>query len=128
MSRLDIPDLGLATLDDMCSNTGMIASLDRDVPVIVEADTRFGGPMMVARTVEKYALAGVAALHIEDQTTTKRCGRILGKELVLSPVFASRIRAAAAARDALQSLGLDEAVARLRAAAGRAPTSHSSRR
>ncbi|CAN8096815.1 unnamed protein product [Discula destructiva] len=130
MSVLGLPDLGLATVDDMVRNATMIASLDRTVPVIADADTGYGGPLSVARTVERYIAAGVAGLHIEDQATTKRCGHLLGKELVDQPTYLARIRAAAAARaasgddiviiartDALQSLGFDEAVARLRAAA-----------
>ncbi|KAI1085806.1 Phosphoenolpyruvate/pyruvate domain-containing protein [Whalleya microplaca] len=128
-SRLGQPDLGLTTVDDMAENAGMIAGLDRDVPVIADADTGFGGPLMVARTTEKYILQGVAAFHIEDQATTKRCGHLMGKELADTNTYVSRIRAAAAARarmgsdiviiartDALQSLGYAEAVARLRAA------------
>jgi 2-methylisocitrate lyase-like PEP mutase family enzyme len=107
----------------------MIVGLDRSVPVIADADTGFGGPLMVARATEKYALQGVAALHLEDQVTTKRCGHLLGKELVDTTAYVARIRAAAAARermgsdiviiartDALQSLGYDEAIKRLRAA------------
>lgn len=132
MSVLGLPDLGLATVDDMVRNAGMIASLDRSVPVIADADTGYGGPVSVARTVERYIQAGVAGLHIEDQALTKRCGHLLGKELVDQPTYLARIRAAAAARsrsgagdddivliartDALQSLGFAEAVARLRAA------------
>lgn len=46
-----MPDLGLTTVDDMVRNAGMIASLDRNVPVIADADTGYGGPLMVARTV-----------------------------------------------------------------------------
>ncbi|KAJ4423967.1 hypothetical protein N0V82_001395 [Gnomoniopsis sp. IMI 355080] len=130
MSVLGLPDLGLTTVDDMVRNAGMIASLDRTVPVIADADTGYGGPLMVARTVERYIAAGVAGLHIEDQATTKRCGHLLGKELVDTSTYISRIRAAAAARqasgedivliartDALQSLGFDEAISRLRRAA-----------
>lgn len=107
----------------------MIAGLDRAVPVIADADTGFGGPLMVARTTEKYILQGVAAFHIEDQVTTKRCGHLGGKELVDTLTFVARIRAAAAARsrmgsdiviiartDALQSRGYEEAVSRLKAA------------
>lgn len=129
MSVLGLPDLGLTTVDDMVRNASMIASLDRTVPVIADADTGYGGPLMVARTVERYIAAGVAALHIEDQATTKRCGHLLGKELVDTPTYLSRLRAAAAARaasgddivliartDALQALGWAEAVARLRLA------------
>lgn len=128
MSVLGMPDLGLTTIDDMARNAGMIAGLDRTVPVIADADTGFGGPLMVARTVDKYIRAGVAALHIEDQVTTKRCGHLAAKELVDTATYAARIRAAVAARaaagddiviiartDALQGLGFDEAVARLRA-------------
>ncbi|KAI1335129.1 Pyruvate/Phosphoenolpyruvate kinase-like domain-containing protein [Xylariaceae sp. FL0016] len=128
-SRLGQPDLGLTTVDDMATNAGMIAGLDRDVPVIADADTGFGGPLMVARTTEKYILQGVAAFHIEDQVTTKRCGHLMGKELVDTATYVARISAAAHARqrmgsdiviiartDALQSLGYDEAVSRLRAA------------
>ncbi|KAH7041044.1 Phosphoenolpyruvate/pyruvate domain-containing protein [Microdochium trichocladiopsis] len=130
ISRLGQPDLGLTTVDDMATNAGMIAGLDRSVPVIADADTGFGSPLMVARTVEKYMLQGVAAFHIEDQVTTKRCGHLLGKELVDTSVYVARIRAAAAARaampgsdiviiartDSLQSLGYDAAVERLKAA------------
>ncbi|KAI1766487.1 Phosphoenolpyruvate/pyruvate domain-containing protein [Hypoxylon sp. FL1150] len=114
----------------MANNAGMIAGLDRNVPVIADADTGFGGPLMVARTTEKYILQGVAAFHIEDQVMTKRCGHLMGKELVDTPTFVARIRAAAEARtrmgsdiviiartDALQSLGYEEAIARLKAAA-----------
>lgn len=77
MSRLGWADLGIATLDTMRSNAEMIASLDPSVPVIADADTGYGGPIMVARTVTQYARAGVAALHIEDQAQQKRCGTIL---------------------------------------------------
>lgn len=128
-SRLGMPDLGLTTVDDMATNAGMIAGLDRDVPVIADADTGFGGPLMVARTTEKYILQGVAGFHIEDQITTKRCGHLMGKELVDVDTYGARIKAAAHARermgqdiviiartDALQSLGFDEAVFRLKAA------------
>ncbi|KAK3374953.1 Pyruvate/Phosphoenolpyruvate kinase-like domain-containing protein [Podospora didyma] len=129
ISLLGMPDLGLITADDMVRNASMIASLDRTVPVITDADTRFGGPAMVARSVERYILAGVAGLHIEDQVSTKRCGHLLGKELIDVATYVARIRAADAARrrleddivliartDALQSLGFDEAVRRLKAA------------
>ncbi|PSS03826.1 Phosphoenolpyruvate/pyruvate domain-containing protein [Coniella lustricola] len=130
ISVLGLPDLGLTTVDDMVRNAGMIASLDRNVPVIADADTGYGGPLSVARTVERYIQAGIAGLHIEDQTTTKRCGHLMGKELVDIPTYIARIRAAVTARaasgddiviiartDALQSLGYEEAIRRLRAAA-----------
>ncbi|KAG6854065.1 hypothetical protein C0991_010812 [Blastosporella zonata] len=71
------------------------------MPVIADADTGFGGSAMVARTVTKYAKAGVAALHIEDQVPTKRCGHLLGKQVVSRDEFITRVRAAVLARDAI---------------------------
>lgn len=64
MSVLGMPDLGLTTVDDMVRNAGMIASLDRDVPVIADADTGYGGPLMVARTVS--SLLPAAHTHTEE--------------------------------------------------------------
>jgi 2-methylisocitrate lyase-like PEP mutase family enzyme len=129
VSRLGLPDLGMVSLTEMHANAAMIASLDRSVPLIADADTGYGGPLMVGRTVAMYMQAGVAGLHIEDQVQTKRCGHLAGKELVGTDVYLSRIKAAAMSRDremgdiviiartdALQSLGYDEAVARLKMA------------
>lgn len=67
MSRLGWTDLGLATLNDMHDNAEMIVSLNPSIPLIADADTGYGGSIVVARTVTQYARAGVAALHIEDQ-------------------------------------------------------------
>jgi 2-methylisocitrate lyase-like PEP mutase family enzyme len=130
MSRLGWADLGLANQHDMTEQAEMLANLDPSVPVIADADTGYGGPVAVARTVAKYARAGIAALHIEDQVQEKRCGHLRGKELVPREVFYSRIQAAVNARkdlgldiliiartDARQSLGFDEAAERLRCAA-----------
>ena len=61
----------------------------------------FGGPAMVARTVQKYIRAGLAACHIEDQVQTKRCGHLMGKQVVSREEFVTRIRAAVIARDAI---------------------------
>jgi 2-methylisocitrate lyase-like PEP mutase family enzyme len=129
ISRLGEPDLGIATLNDMHANAAIIASLDRSVPLIADADTGYGGPLMVARTTALYMSSGIAALHIEDQVQTKRCGHLAGKELVSTDIFLSRIKAAALSRereagdiviiartDALQSLGFEEAVSRLKGA------------
>ena len=129
MSRLGVADLGLATLPDMVANASMIASLDPSVPLIADADTGYGGPIMVARTVTQYARAGVAALHIEDQVQSKRCGHLLGKELVDRETYYARLRAAVQARDGIgsdmliiartdarQSFGFAEAAARLKEA------------
>lgn len=130
-SCLGMPDLGIATMNDMHRNASMIASLDRTVPVIADADTGYGGPVMVARTVKSYISAGVAGMHLEDQVLAKRCGHLLGKELVSREEYYARIKAAVMARDeerattggdvvliartdALQSLGFDEAMERLK--------------
>lgn len=107
----------------------MIANLDAGTPLIADADTGYGGPNMVARTVAQYTRSGIAGLHIEDQIQTKRCGHLGGKQVVPLEVFESRITAAVTARkqlgsgvviiartDALQTHGFDEAVARLEAA------------
>ena len=133
-SVLGQPDLGLMTFDNMLTNARMLASLDRTVPLIADADTGYGGPLMVARTVQSYMAAGVAGLHLEDQVVNKRCGHLANKELVDEQVWYARIRAAVMARreyqedvgggdvviiartDALQSLGYEDAVRRLKGA------------
>jgi methylisocitrate lyase len=113
----------------MRANAEMLANLSPRTPLIADADTGYGGPIMVARTTEQYARSGVAAFHIEDQVQTKRCGHLSGKQLVDVETYVARIRAAVQARkrigsdivviartDALQSLGYEESVLRLRAA------------
>ena len=129
MSRLGWADLGLATFNDMVANASMIASLSPGTPVIADADTGYGGPVMITKTVQAYARAGVAALHLEDQVQEKRCGHLTGKQLVDRETFFSRIAAASAARDAIGSdmmiiartdanadSGFEEAVERLKGA------------
>lgn len=122
-------DLGICTLNDMRANAETLANLSPSTPLIADADTGYGGPIMVARTTEQYSRAGVAGFHIEDQVQTKRCGHLGGKILVDRETFVTRIRAAVQARkrigsdivviartDALQKFGYEESVARLRAA------------
>lgn len=99
MSRLGMADLGLANYTDMLTNASMIASINPSVPLIADADTGYGGPINIARTVQGYARAGVAALHIEDQVQEKRCGHLSGKLLVSREVYYNRLRAACKARD-----------------------------
>ncbi|KAF7321808.1 2,3-dimethylmalate lyase [Mycena kentingensis (nom. inval.)] len=109
----------------------MVCSIDPQTPVIADADTGFGGPINIARTVRKYAQVGCAGLHIEDQIQTKRCGHLLGKQVVSREEFCMRIRAAVQARDAIpgnsdfviigrtdsaQVLGMEEALMRLKLA------------
>ena len=113
----------------MRTNAETLATLSPGTPLIADADTGYGGPIMVARTTEQYARSGVAGFHIEDQVQTKRCGHLGGKILVDVSTYVTRIRAAVQARerlgseivviartDALQKLGYDESLARLRAA------------
>ncbi|KAJ5523190.1 Carboxyvinyl-carboxyphosphonate phosphorylmutase [Penicillium frequentans] len=122
-------DLGICTLNDMRNNAEMIANLSPSTPLIADADTGYGGPIMVSRTTEQYARSGVAAFHIEDQVQTKRCGHLSGKLLVDTETYATRIRAAVQARqrigsdivviartDALLGQGYEESLVRLRAA------------
>ncbi|KAI2463931.1 oxaloacetate Acetylhydrolase [Annulohypoxylon bovei var. microspora] len=130
VSRIGQPDLAIAQLHEMKENAEMIANLDPfGPPLIADMDTGYGGPIMVARTVEQYIRAGVGGAHLEDQILTKRCGHLGGKEVVAQEEYISRIRAAHAARvrlqsdfvliartDALQTLGYDECISRLRAA------------
>ncbi|EGO00826.1 hypothetical protein SERLA73DRAFT_105238 [Serpula lacrymans var. lacrymans S7.3] len=130
-SRLGQPDLAIATLNDFVQSAQMVCSLQPTMPVIADADTGFGGPAMVARTVTQYARAGLAGLHIEDQVQTKRCGHLMGKQVVSREEFLTRIRAAVIARDSIpggsdfviigrtdsaQVLGMEEAVTRLKLA------------
>ncbi|KAF2643799.1 carboxyvinyl-carboxyphosphonate phosphorylmutase [Massarina eburnea CBS 473.64] len=129
MAKLGMADMGVATMNDMRDNAAMIASISPTTPLIADADTGYGGTIMVGRTVTSYIRAGVAGLHLEDQVVTKRCGHLKGKQLVEEDEFVSRIRAATIARqqsggdiviiartDALQSLGYDAAISRLKAA------------
>ncbi|KAF9486005.1 oxaloacetate acetylhydrolase [Pholiota conissans] len=130
-SRLGQPDLAIATLNDFVEAGQMVSSIDPSIPVIADADTGFGGPANVARTVYQYIQAGIAGLHIEDQVQTKRCGHLMGKQVVSREEFITRIRAAVIARDSVpnsdfviigrtdsaQVLGMEEAITRLQLAA-----------
>ncbi|KAI2635259.1 putative carboxyphosphonoenolpyruvate phosphonomutase [Xylaria nigripes] len=129
-SRLGQPDLAIAQLHEMRENAEMIANLDPfGPPLIADMDTGYGGPIMAARTVEQYIRSGVAGAHLEDQVLMKRCGHLGGKKVVPAEEYIARIRAAHGARvrfqsdfvliartDALQSLGYDECIRRLRMA------------
>ncbi|OBT64811.1 hypothetical protein VE03_06556 [Pseudogymnoascus sp. 23342-1-I1] len=129
-SRLGAADLGLAQLHDMRTNAEMIANLaPTGAPIIADMDTGYGGPLMVAKSLQQYHLAGVAGFHIEDQVVQKRCGHLAGKEVVDIQEYASRIKACVYMRkqlrsdiviiartDALQSCGYQEAMERLRRA------------
>lgn len=94
---LGLPDIGLTTLTEVASRAGQIARMT-DLPCIVDADTGFGEPMNVARTVQELEHAGLAGCHIEDQVNPKRCGHLDGKTVVDLDTAVKRIRAAADAR------------------------------
>jgi len=122
--RLGQPDLGLMTLNEM---TGVARDMVRAtrLPVIADADTGYGGVNNLMRTIEEYAQAGVAAIHLEDQTLPKRCGQLSGATLVSADEQVRRLKAARQTRgshpmlligrtDALGVHGLEEALDRAR--------------
>ena len=96
-AMLGRPDIGLLTSTEMVDNarriTGAVA-----VPVVADADTGYGNPMNVIRTVLDFERAGVAGIHLEDQMMPKRCGHLSGKVLVPQDDMAAKVRAAVAAR------------------------------
>lgn len=94
---LGLPDIGLTTLTEVATRAGQISRMT-NLPTLVDADTGFGEPMNVARTVQTLEDAGVAGLHIEDQVNPKRCGHLDGKAVVDADTATKRIRAAADAR------------------------------
>jgi len=94
---LGLPDIGLTTLTEVAGRSNQIARMT-ELPALVDADTGFGEPMNVARTVQELEDAGVAGLHIEDQVNPKRCGHLDGKQVVDESTALKRIRAAADAR------------------------------
>ena len=121
------PDFGLLTMSEMVDNAATMAR-SVGIPLIADADTGYGNELNVTRTVREYEARGVAGIHIEDQVAPKRCGHLAGKEVVSRDEFVSKIRAAVEARsdadglvviartDARAVLGLDEAIARGKAA------------
>jgi methylisocitrate lyase len=94
---LGLPDIGLTTLTEVAGRAQQISRMT-DLPTLVDADTGFGEPMNVARTIQTLEDAGVAGLHIEDQVNPKRCGHLDGKAVVDAETATKRIRAAADAR------------------------------
>ena len=94
---LGLPDIGLTTLTEVAGRARQIARMT-DLPALVDADTGFGEPMNVARTVQELEDAGLAGLHIEDQVNPKRCGHLDGKQVVDEQTALQRIRAAVDAR------------------------------
>lgn len=94
---LGLPDIGLTTLSEVAGRGQQIARMT-ELPAIIDADTGFGEPMNVARTIQTLEDAGLAGAHIEDQVNPKRCGHLDGKAVVDEGTALQRIRAAADAR------------------------------
>jgi methylisocitrate lyase len=124
-NSLGLPDLGISTMDDVLIDIRRITEA-ASLPLLVDADTGWGGAFNIARTVRSFIKAGAAGMHIEDQVQAKRCGHRPGKEVVPREEMVDRVKAAVDARhdagfvimarsDALASLGLDEMIDRLRA-------------
>lgn len=119
-----LPDLGLISFSEALQRIKEIVRAT-SLPVIVDADTGYGGALNVIRTVQEFEEAGVAGLHIEDQIFPKRCGHYEGQSLIPIEEMAGKIEAAVDARrdpatliigrtDARSAFGLDEALARAR--------------
>lgn len=121
-TRLGQPDIGLLSQTEMTTHArDMVRAVQ--IPVIADADTGYGGPSNIHRTVREYVQAGVAAVHLEDQVAPKRCGQMAGIRLMDAAENAQRLRCALEARgsdelliigrtDALPAAGIDEAVSR----------------
>ncbi len=121
-SLLGRPDVGLLGLAEMVDNARRITQAT-SLPVIADADTGYGNPINVIRTVREYEQAGVAGIHIEDQVMPKKCGHMENKLVVSTSEMVAKIAAATAARvdsdfviiartDARAPLGLDAAIER----------------
>lgn len=121
-SRLGRPDISLLSQTEMTTHArDMVRAVS--IPVIADADTGYGGPANIARTMEEYTQAGVAAVHFEDQVTPKRCGQLAGIKLIPAEEAAKRLACALATRpkggplvigrtDAMPAIGAEEAIRR----------------
>ena len=121
-SVLGQPDIGLLTMSEMAERAGNIAKAV-NVPVIADADTGYGNPLNVRRTVMEYEKAGIAGIQLEDQVFPKKCGHMLGRKIIPKEEMVQKIQAACDIRedkdlviiartDARTNYGLDEAIAR----------------
>src|SRR5579872_4822989 len=97
-STLGQPDVGLLTMSEMVSRAAALAAVVGDRPLIADADTGYGNPINVRRTIREYERAGVAAIHIEDQIWPKKCGHMEGKQVIPVDEMVQKIRAAVDAR------------------------------
>jgi len=119
-----VPDIGLVSGSEMAERASMVTGVLGGLPLIADADTGYGSPLNVARTVQMYEKAGVAAIQLEDQAFPKRCGHLPGKELISEPEFLTKLGAALDTRtdalivartDARAVLGLSAAIDRANA-------------
>jgi methylisocitrate lyase len=121
-NSLGVPDLGVSTMDDVLTDIRRITDAC-DLPLLVDADTGWGGAFNIARTVKSFIKFGAAGLHIEDQVQAKRCGHRPGKEIVPQREMVDRVKSAVDARtdrsfvimartDALAVEGIDRALER----------------
>jgi 2-methylisocitrate lyase-like PEP mutase family enzyme len=122
---LGVPDVGLVTLAELADHVMAICDAV-DIPVLVDADTGFGNPINVARTVRMLERAGAAGVQIEDQVFPKKCGHFSGKQVIAPAEMVGKIKAAVDARsnpdlqivartDARAIEGIDSAIARAQA-------------
>lgn len=122
-SGFGLPDIGLVTATEMVERVRMLVGVLGDIPLIADADTGYGAPINVVRTIRGYESAGAAAIQLEDQAFPKRCGHLSDKEVVDAAVFEQTLAAALNARsddnflvvartDARAPLGLDAAIDR----------------
>ena len=93
-----IPDLGITSMEDVLTDAKRITSAS-DLPLLVDIDTGWGGAFNISKTIKEFIKAGVAAVHIEDQVSQKRCGHRPNKSLVSSEEMQDRLKAAADARN-----------------------------
>jgi methylisocitrate lyase len=121
-NSLGVPDLGVSTMDDVLTDIRRITDAC-ELPLLVDADTGWGGAFNIARTVKSFIKFGAAGLHIEDQVQSKRCGHRPGKEIVSKQEMVDRVKSAVDARtdpgfvimartDALAVEGIDAAIER----------------
>ena len=96
-NSLGLPDLGISTMEDVLTDARRIVNATT-LPLLVDIDTGWGGAFNIARTIRSMEQAGVAAVHMEDQVGTKRCGHRPGKEVVSKEEMVDRIKAAVDAR------------------------------
>lgn len=121
-TTLGLPDMGFITMSEMVQKAASIVEAV-DIPVISDADTGYGNPLNVIRTVKEFERAGVSAIQLEDQVFPKRCGHLAGKEIIPQEEMVIKIKAAVDTRvdpnfqiiartDALAVRGLVEAIER----------------